>query len=58
MTIIIKKFNSLSPDELYGILRLRAEVFVVEQNCPYLDLDDRERESYQVWAEDNGETFF
>lgn len=56
MTINTAHFSSLSADELYGILRLRAEVFVVEQDCPYQDLDDRDRDSYQVWATDGGET--
>lgn len=51
----VSRFSLLKPEELYGILRLRAEVFVVEQNCPYQDLDDRDKDSYQVWAEDNGE---
>lgn len=55
MTINVSKFSSLKSSELYGILRLRAEVFVVEQNCPYQDLDDRDRDSYQVWAEHEGE---
>ena len=32
-------FNSLSPEELYEILRARVNVFVVEQNCPYPELD-------------------
>lgn len=39
-----RAFAELSPDELYAILRLRAEVFVVEQECAYLDLDGRDRE--------------
>ncbi len=38
----IKDFNELSLNELYEILKLRAEVFIVEQNCPYLDLDDKD----------------
>lgn len=36
-------FQDLSLDQLYAILRLRAEVFVVEQNCPYQDLDDKDQ---------------
>ena len=55
MTINVSKFSSLKPSELYGILRLRAEVFVVEQNCPYQDLDDRDKDSYQIWVEHEGE---
>lgn len=56
MTIRISKFSDLTLNELYGILRLRAEVFVVEQDCPYQDLDNRDIDSYQVWAEEDGET--
>lgn len=38
----IKSFESLSVNELYDILRLRSEIFVVEQNCVYLDLDGKD----------------
>lgn len=37
-----KKFNELTPEELYTILRLRSEVFVVEQNCVFLDMDNKD----------------
>lgn len=47
-----KSYADLSRDDLYRILRLRAEVFVVEQNCPYQDLDDKDQLSHHVWAED------
>jgi ElaA protein len=40
LTISIKSFQSLSPLEVYQILRLRSEVFVVEQNCVFLDADN------------------
>lgn len=43
-----KSFNELSNIELYQLLQLRAEVFVVEQNCPYLDLDDKDQKSLHV----------
>lgn len=39
MDIKIKRFEDLTTSELYEILRCRAEVFVVEQNCDYQDLD-------------------
>ena len=39
MNFEFKQFADLSPEELYGILQLRAEIFVVEQNCVYNDLD-------------------
>lgn len=38
-----KQFEQLAPAELYAVLRLRAEVFVVEQNCAYLDMDNRDQ---------------
>ena len=37
---VLKEFNDLSLIELYAILRLRSEVFVVEQNCPFQDMDN------------------
>jgi ElaA protein len=44
----LKKFNELSVEELYDILKLRSEVFVVEQNCVFLDMDDRDQLSYHL----------
>ncbi|MBL4817180.1 GNAT family N-acetyltransferase [Shewanella sp.] len=38
-------FNALSVDELYELLKLRVDIFVVEQNCPYPELDDKDRHS-------------
>jgi ElaA protein len=37
-----KNFRQLSTEELYAILRLRSEVFVVEQNCVFLDMDNKD----------------
>ena len=37
-----KAFKDLSPLEMYKILQLRSEVFVVEQNCVFLDMDDKD----------------
>jgi ElaA protein len=54
ITFTTKSFNELSTIELYQLLQLRAEVFVVEQNCPYLDLDDKDQKSYHVLGYDNG----
>ena len=39
---VCKKFGELTPEELYKILRLRSEVFVVEQQCVYLDMDNKD----------------
>lgn len=54
MNWVIKSFNELTPAELYAILQLRCEVFVVEQNCPYLDEDDKDQNSYHLmgWKND------
>ena len=43
---LLKKFTELSPEELYAILQLRNEVFVVEQNCVFQDADDKDQPSY------------
>jgi ElaA protein len=53
-----RTFAEIEPQTLYGILRLRAEVFVVEQACAYLDLDGRDLESTtrQLWFEDDAGT--
>jgi ElaA protein len=45
---LLKKFEDLSPYELYAILQLRNEVFVVEQNCIFQDADDKDQASYHL----------
>ena len=52
MKLQIKHFNELTIDELYAILRLRVSIFVVEQNCPYMELDNLDQEALHVWLED------
>lgn len=44
----IKPFKKLSSEELYQILRLRSEVFVVEQNCVYQDIDGKDQKALHV----------
>ena len=39
---IVKSFPTLTPNELYAFMRLRSEVFVVEQNCVFLDADNKD----------------
>lgn len=46
ITWYCKAFNDLTTAELYSILQLRNEVFVVEQNCPYQDCDDKDQKSH------------
>lgn len=53
MNIQIKKFNDLDLSELYKILNLRNEVFVVEQNCPYLDTDGKDQVAHHVMIWDD-----
>lgn len=54
ISFITKAFSELSTTELYQLLQLRAEVFIVEQNCPYLDLDDKDQKSFHVLGYENG----
>ncbi len=50
-TIFLKKhFKELSLTELYEILKTRAEIFVVEQTCPYQDLDDKDQDAVHVFC--------
>lgn len=48
-------FAELSPHELYALLRLRSDVFVVEQACTFLELDDRDHEpdAEHLWTADD-----
>ena len=50
---VYKTFNELTTDELYAILRLRGEIFIVEQNCVYLDIDGKDKKSTHLMAWDN-----
>ena len=49
----LKKFDSLSSLELYKIMQLRNEVFVVEQNCVYQDADNKDNTSWHFMGLDN-----
>jgi ElaA protein len=51
----IKSFPELTPAELYDILKLRSEVFVVEQQCIFLDMDNRDQDSRHLQGRLNGE---
>jgi ElaA protein len=50
---VLKKFDELTPHELYAILQLRNEVFVVEQNCVFQDADDKDQQCwhYMGWRD-------
>ena len=49
----IKPFSQLTGEELYEILKLRVDVFVVEQNCPYHELDGKDLDALHVFARDS-----
>ena len=48
-----KKFEELDSNELYKLLKLRAEIFIVEQNCAYLDIDNYDLKALHVLGFDN-----
>ena len=58
MNIVLHKktFQELTTDELYELLRVRSEVFVVEQNCVYQDLDGDDQRSIHLWLSLEGKT--
>ena len=49
-----KKFTELNVTELYEIMKLRSQVFVVEQNCVYLDADDKDALSFHLFTKQAG----
>lgn len=54
MSFIFKTFQELTVNELYDLLKLRAEIFVVEQDCVYNDLDDYDKEAVHIFYVENG----
>ena len=54
MEFRVKRFNELTTDELYAILKLRCEVFIVEQECPYPDIDGVDDQAVHVMFVDDG----
>ena len=54
MELIVKHFSELSTEDLFAIYRLRVSVFVVEQHCPYQEIDDADKVAYHIWLQDEG----
>lgn len=52
MNWLLKKFDDLTPAELYAIIRLRNEVFVVEQTCVFQDADNKDQGSWHLMGMD------
>lgn len=43
-------YTTITKDDLYDCLALRTEVFVIEQDCPYQEVDGKDRQSWHVWS--------
>ena len=54
MELTVKHFEELTTRELYDLLQARAEVFIVEQDCVYQDVDGKDLASYHVFYKENG----
>ncbi|MBR9855038.1 MAG: GNAT family N-acetyltransferase [Algicola sp.] len=55
MEIAVKTFDQITTKELYQILRLRSEVFVIEQDCVYQDMDNKDQKALHVIGTKNNE---
>lgn len=53
MKIYNKKYSELTKDELYNILRLRNQIFIVEQKCYYEDIDNLDKDSIHIFTKEN-----
>ena len=56
MKIIVKRFKELSVEEIYQILKVRADVFIIEQKCIYKDIDGKDEKAIHVLGKENNET--
>ena len=52
VTCFVRRFDELTAAQLYALLKARVDVFVVEQRCPYAELDGRDQDAVHVWLED------
>ena len=52
MNFTLKTFDQLTNTELYNILQERTNVFIVEQNCPYPEVDGKDGQSYHLYKEE------
>ncbi|MBF4693313.1 GNAT family N-acetyltransferase [Fusibacter ferrireducens] len=53
MKCIIKRFDDLTIYELYDVMRLRFEVFVIEQSCLYPEIDGKDQQAYHLMCKDD-----
>jgi len=54
MKIFIKNFNELSLEELHDLLQLRSQIFIVEQDCVYQDIDGKDKQALHVFGKKDG----
>ena len=52
MELVVKHFRELTVEEMVDIYKLRVSVFVVEQKCPYQEVDDADKVAYHIWLRD------
>ena len=52
MELIVKHFSELKTEELFEIYKLRVSVFIVEQKCPYQEVDNADLNAYHLWLKD------
>ena len=55
MQVKIKSFDELTKEELYELLRLRVDIFVVEQECPYPEIDGKDYDAFHIYLENQGQ---
>lgn len=55
MQVVVKTFEELEIEELYKLLQLRSEIFVVEQHCVFLDMDGKDQSALHVMGWDGSE---
>ncbi len=55
MELVVKHFSDLSTEELFAIYRLRVAVFVVEQNCPYQEIDEADKAAWHLWLREGAD---
>ncbi|MGX7245114.1 GNAT family N-acetyltransferase [Enterococcus quebecensis] len=55
MEYYVKKFSELTTKEFFEIVKLRIAVFVVEQNCPYQEVDDSDEKAWHTWLKEEAD---
>ena len=55
MELNIKHFNELTTEELFELYKLRVSIFVVEQNCPYQEIDNADKHAFHLWLKDEND---